>query len=251
MTLRGRGGQLAVRVPLAALYRSVRFGGDPSEALLSAYGDFFFADPNELRGLIDLDLALEASVLVDANQINGFMQVDVTLEIDVLSITRDMDLTGSLALDVSLGRGTTDEVPLDNAALTVGLPQLAPDALRWRLFDGVDTYAFTINPASLVIPYQLNVATQATTGGGVVLVQGAPTPGFMRFSGSLVDQDQYDALVVWLRKRRRVHLYDHLGRRTEVIVRSFAPTPRRAYAYPWLHEYTMTMVVLSDPVTVA
>ena len=72
----------------------------------------------------------------------------------------------------------------------------------------------------------------------------------MTFSGVLLDPNQYDQFLMWLRKRRRVYLYDHFDRQMEVVVTSYQPKPPRApttVAQPYRHEYTITVIILKEP----
>lgn len=120
---------------------------------------------------------------------------------------------------------------------------------RWRFSDGTETYSFQINPNEADGPFrEAPVEAIQTTDNQVLLVQGTKTPKTMTISGVLFDPSQYDAFVNWLRKKRRVFMYDHWDRQYTVVVLSFQPKPRKTTrTHPFAHDYTMTIMVLKEP----
>jgi hypothetical protein len=122
---------------------------------------------------------------------------------------------------------------------------------RWSLDDGAgDVYSFEVNPNEMSSPWEdINVVASVTTAGNFLLTQGSRQAKQFTFSGVLLTKDQYDVMVTWLQKKRRVYLIDHFGRRLIVFLTSFNPTPKRRVG--WKHQYEMTMLVLSEPVDYA
>jgi hypothetical protein len=120
---------------------------------------------------------------------------------------------------------------------------------RWRFSDGVETYNFQVNPNQADSPFKdVAVEPLMTTDNVTLLVQGTKAPRVMTFSGFLYDPTQYDAFLAWLRKRRRVYLYDHFDRQMEVVVTSYQPRPRKTtLSHPWAHDYTISVIILKEP----
>ena len=82
--------------------------------------------------------------------------------------------------------------------------------------------------------------------GQALLFEGFAAPTEWTFSGSTLDAANYEALRAWTYDRpgRRLYLYDHYGRRMTIVLKQFAPTPKRSIGKYWRHEYTITALVL-------
>lgn len=121
---------------------------------------------------------------------------------------------------------------------------------RWNLDDGTTNYDFAVNPNQMSSPwFDVTVSAKPTTSpdGRFILSEGARQPKELTISGVILAQDQYDQLVLWKNKRRRVYLTDHFNRRMLAFITSFTPKPKQRAT--WMHEYDMTFLLLSEPVT--
>jgi hypothetical protein len=123
-------------------------------------------------------------------------------------------------------------------------------ATRWLIEDpaGADTYSFSINPAEGGSPvYEKNITEESTAApnGKTLLFEGLDSPQKLEFSGTILEEAQYNAFVSWFQKRRQVKLTDDLGRVYWVYITSFKPKRERAVHYPCKHSYDMTCTILS------
>jgi len=125
---------------------------------------------------------------------------------------------------------------------------------RWKFVDPYDTnpatreYVFPWNPNTMSSPFAPRAITALTTtavNGQALVWEGNRTPVQWTFGGTCRDSEQYEALRAWtLERNSRIWLYDHFGRRLVVNLMGFDPTPKRAVGRYWLHEYTITALVL-------
>lgn len=95
--------------------------------------------------------------------------------------------------------------------------------------------------------------TAVTTGVGYVRQQGAPTPKTLDFSGSILTQAQYDAMVNYYKacETRTIFYRDVDNTEYEVLITSFNPTRirvafnSRSPGLLWKWKYQITMEILS------
>lgn len=106
-----------------------------------------------------------------------------------------------------------------------------------------ETYTFEINPLEGSAPsYRKNIETSATTApdGATLLFEGNDQPRKFDLSGSLVSQEQHDALVEWFQKRVVIQVTDDLLRDFNIYIESLDLSRRRATNHPWSHSWKMT-----------
>lgn len=124
--------------------------------------------------------------------------------------------------------------------------------LRWELFDPTvsETYVFYINPSQGGSPtYQKNITAQATTapGGKTLLFEGADSPQTFEFSGTILNQGMYDAMLHWYNKRRQVRITDDLGRQFWIYITQFEATRKRVAPpnHQWKHDFKISAFILN------
>lgn len=105
-----------------------------------------------------------------------------------------------------------------------------------RLRDGAGilaTYLWDINhSAEQAQSNSVNLTrTAVTTGVGYVRQQGSPTPAEHHWTGTILRQSQYDAMLAYYQAcagagtpSRTVFLLDYTGVENEILITSFAPT---------------------------
>lgn len=134
-----------------------------------------------------------------------------------------------------------------------------PAVLRWVFHDPSvpETYTVPLNPNAMSSPFrEKKIEVQVTTAvdGQSLLTEGNPAPKDWQWSGTLLTEAHYKALLKWSQKNVRTYITDHYGRRLTVYWRGFDPEPRRSGAYPWRHQYTVRCIVIgildSDGTTV-
>lgn len=121
--------------------------------------------------------------------------------------------------------------------------------IAWVFYDPVEdeTYSFEINPNEGGTPERTkNLTYQATAApnGRVIAFEGMDAPEEINVSGTLLSQDQFDALNSWYDKRNQIQLTDDLGREFWVYIKSLRLQRVRSINYPWRHSFDITMMVL-------
>jgi hypothetical protein len=124
--------------------------------------------------------------------------------------------------------------------------------VRWKFYDPLTTeeYTFDINPntgGSRQFKKTLNYQNTAAADGKTIIFEGRDEVNQMEFSGVILEQAQYDAMVTWFGKRHQVRVTDDLSRQFWIYITSFAPTRQRLIHYPWKHEYTVQYVEVNYP----
>lgn len=124
--------------------------------------------------------------------------------------------------------------------------------VKWVFTDLTDAseYTFDINPNEGGTPaYKKNINYQSTAApdGKTLIFEGRDQAGTATFSGVILYQEQYDALVLWFQKRHQIQVTDDLGRTFMIYVVSFEAKRQRAVHYPWKHSYTVEYVVVDWP----
>jgi hypothetical protein len=135
----------------------------------------------------------------------------------------------------------------------------AEHKLRWRFVDthaGANpaSYTFAVNPRQMTKPYLAKVISyQATTAsdGRSLAFEGAPAPIEWTFGGNSLTQAQLKAFETWVyKKRTRIYVYDHYGRRYTVYLRDLDAKPpegRTSPHYPFRMEWTITATLFANP----
>jgi hypothetical protein len=118
----------------------------------------------------------------------------------------------------------------------------------WAFKDGAVVYSFPINPnehGNLVlsrgIEWQYSRQGYSGTRAGRI-------PFATSFSGVLRSEAQYDAMLLWLRKRKRINLVTDLNQEFTVRLTAFKPSQEGAsrQAPAWRWTYSMELIVLES-----
>lgn len=183
-----------------------------------------------------------------------------------ISVPLDVPTTGTYELVVDdttepLTVSASFTVAAVGAPLTIGVivtqppTQVQPDTgvRKWVFQDpvGGEVYHFAVNPSKMNSPFApKRITFQATTAidGNKLAFEGQTQPVEWQFSGTLFDQAQYDAFVHWLGKRNRIWITDHYGRAWLCYLTHFDPQSRRANGHPWMHDWTITVLIFEGPV---
>jgi len=123
---------------------------------------------------------------------------------------------------------------------------------KWRFDDLTDStsYVFEINPNEGGSPqYKKTIQTSNTAApdGKTLIFEGRDEPQQLTFSGTILSQAQYDAMVTWFNKRHQIQITDDLSRQFMVYITGFEPKRVRAVHFPYKHTYTVTYTVLDWP----
>lgn len=121
--------------------------------------------------------------------------------------------------------------------------------VKWTLYDPTvpETYTFPYNPNEGGTPgvsKKITTEVTAAADGSAIIFEGRPDPQKISFSGSILDQQQLDDLMVWFQKERQLLLTDDLGRQYWVYLTSFSATRERWRSHPWKHKYSAEATIL-------
>lgn len=124
------------------------------------------------------------------------------------------------------------------------------ERIPWILTDAstAETYAFEINPnADGSLQYEKTITYKNTSSptGVTVVFEGRNVPSSTQFSGKILSQAQYDAMVYWFGKKSVVTIQDDLGRIFNIYVTKFSPKRERSVLYPWKHSYTVDYFIIN------
>lgn len=121
--------------------------------------------------------------------------------------------------------------------------------LRWELTDGTTTTTLSFNPREMGnVWWSRSLNAFTTTGGAVLLTEGAATPATMEFSGVVYTKSQYDALIKWFvgpQRNQRITITDHYGRELTCVTQRIELRPRHDLTRYWVHEYNASVLVTS------
>lgn len=107
-------------------------------------------------------------------------------------------------------------------------------------------YYFECNPSEAEMPsIRKTYSTSYSAAGSAVIFQGRDPVREISFSGTILTKEQYDILRFWVQKQKQIKITDDLGRVYWVYLKEFNPTRRPALNYPWLHDFSMSGVVVS------
>lgn len=117
--------------------------------------------------------------------------------------------------------------------------------VRWTLYDPLldETYTFQRNPRALNRGTSLVKSRQRAAnddGERILTIQRPVEPIDWGFTGDIRTQEQYNALVAWCKKRRRLILTDHYGDAYWVLLYAFASDEQRpTRKYPIRYRYSI------------
>jgi len=123
---------------------------------------------------------------------------------------------------------------------------------RWTFTDNSlatpVSYKFDINPKDGGSPtYQKNIEIQNTLapGGKVLLYEGQDPVQTVEFTGTILEQAQYEAMILWFSKRHQIQMVDDLGRVYQIYITEFTPRRERAVHHYWKHSYSVKAIIIS------
>lgn len=113
---------------------------------------------------------------------------------------------------------------------------------RWTFYDLVtlETYTFEVNPLNVPLPpLKKSFAYQALAApdGGLVAFENQDPVIQLSFSGTILSEAQYEAMITWFSKPHTVVLTDDLGLVSTIFISGFTPTRQWTAGFPWRHEY--------------
>ena len=120
---------------------------------------------------------------------------------------------------------------------------------KWVFTDPVDStsYTFDINPNQGGSPSWSKSITYENTSapdGKTLMFEGRDEVKSLSFSGTILEEEQYDAMIEWFGKRHAIMMTDDLGRTFNIYITGFNPTRERAVHYPWKHSYEVNYTIL-------
>lgn len=120
----------------------------------------------------------------------------------------------------------------------------------WSFTDPLDSssYFFEVNPLDANSPSREKTITEmavSAPGGRALLMEGAKKAGKIDISGTLLSQEQYDALNEWYEKAREVIVTTDLGQVFTIFIVRLGLTRTRSTAYPWKHKFNMSYIELT------
>lgn len=124
------------------------------------------------------------------------------------------------------------------------------ERLPWLFVDPetLEEYLWEINPDDFDIGFEKNMGLiEAAPGGRALMMEGHQQVSQINFSGSILVQDQYDAMMAWFSKRYALQLVDDLNRTFTIYILNFRPKRVRSNEYPWRHTYQCEAIILEDP----
>lgn len=113
--------------------------------------------------------------------------------------------------------------------------------------DAVDTYVLSNNPSQMDRSFGGHAITDEPTtvsNGKTISWEGAPKPPLWTFTGNILNEPDYRALLRWGQTGQRFYITDHFGQRYLVKCVMFEVTRRRDLQRPWNHTYSMQVQVL-------
>lgn len=121
--------------------------------------------------------------------------------------------------------------------------------VRWVFEDPVtlETYNFAVNPSQGGTPglkKTINYANTSAPNGKVVVFEGRDEVQRLEFSGTILEEAEYNAFMTWADKRYQIVMTDDLGRSFSLIIESFEAQRQRAIHYPWKHSYSVSALIV-------
>lgn len=120
--------------------------------------------------------------------------------------------------------------------------------VAWILTDLTDSssYSWEVNPKTADTAYKKTLTDQASSAedGRRITFEGRTEVQKIAFSGTVLRQGQYEAMLTWFSKRYQVQLTDDLGRDFMVYILNFNAERVRSNTYPWKHVFSGEFAIL-------
>lgn len=119
--------------------------------------------------------------------------------------------------------------------------------IAWVLTDPTDSssYSFEVNPLNANTPTVEKTITEmasSASSGLPILFEGANKAGKMSISGTLLSQEQFDALNLWNDKRKTILVTDDLGQQWTMYMVRLTMNRVRNTSFPWKHTFNIDYV---------
>lgn len=124
---------------------------------------------------------------------------------------------------------------------------------RWIFHDpsgATPDAEFAFNPSDFNGPNYSKTFTFENTAapeGKTLIFEGRDQPQKISFNGTVYTEAEYNKFVLWWNKRNQIEIIDDLSRTFTVIMETFTPKRRKAYHFPWCHDYEATATVVDWP----
>lgn len=124
--------------------------------------------------------------------------------------------------------------------------------VKWVFEDLSDasTYTFEINASEGGTPTyrkNLHVVSAIAPGGRTIVSEGADSVETQRFSGTILNEEQYNAMLEWFNKRHQIQFTDDLYRTWVIYITGFTATREHRQSHPWYHKYTVDYIIVDHP----
>lgn len=124
-------------------------------------------------------------------------------------------------------------------------------AVSWVFSDPetLDTYTWEVNPNEGGSPARKkNIEYQNTAGaaGETLVFEGRQEALTGQFSGVVLSEAQYNAMIEWFNKPYPVDYTDDLGRTFRIYITSFDPKRAWSVSHHWRHSYTCNFIVIEE-----
>lgn len=124
--------------------------------------------------------------------------------------------------------------------------------VRWELYDPdlATTWVFPVNPNTGAAPqFEKSIAskTTAANNGKVLFFEGRDAPMTIPFSGVILAEAHYLAMIEWFGKRRQLRLTDELGQVWWVYLTKFSPKRKNRHSHPWAMDYDAECIIVDWP----
>lgn len=128
---------------------------------------------------------------------------------------------------------------------------LTTTVTRWTLHDragDLPDFEFTYNPETMTSPWRLRQYTMDSTTSpeseGTAMVWEATRRAVdWQFSGYIDSEADIDAIQAYVDLNRRFYLIDHRQRQWIVTFKGWELEPKRVFATPYAHRYTVTALI--------
>lgn len=118
--------------------------------------------------------------------------------------------------------------------------------VRWTLalLDNSESYVMELNPNAAGNALANRAVEWTSSRLGYTGTRSGRTPQPWEFSGVLRSQAQFEAMVLWLNKRKKVRVTTDLGQQYVVRLVSFVPDQSRSRVQaPHRHTYTVNCLI--------
>ena len=120
--------------------------------------------------------------------------------------------------------------------------------MKWEFYDPhIDqSYAFDINPLNWNMSILSKSVEDRPTAYGrrQIAFEGRRKPQTMSFSGTILNEHQYNALQNWANKRYQIRLTDDLNRVMWIYITKFAPQRQLHPNDPFYFNYSVEATIL-------